>query len=170
MSAPTRRGALCVFLAASGALAISACAFEPLHRPGGALGDLRGTVAISGVDGREGYAFRRTLERRFGTAAPNPAYLLEARLNFERRGLAITRDDAVTRFDVSGEAAFALRQTTDGSLVAEGVARALSAYSALATPYATRVAARDAERRVAEDLAERVYAQIAAQLSRSSVK
>ena len=163
-----RRDLLRAGLALAAGAAAAGCAFEPLHRKGGPVAEVRGSVALTGVSGREGYAFRRALERRLGASGPDPAFVLDATLEFERRGLAITRDDSVTRFDVLGSARFALREAASGDLRAEGVARALSAYSALATPYATRVAAQDAERRVAEDLAERVYAQIAAQLSREA--
>lgn len=166
MTEMPRRALLRAALAALATCAISACAFQPLHRKGGAVAELRKSVLLTGVEGREGYAFRRILERRLGAPGDDPAFILEARLTFERRGLAITRDDSVTRFDVIGIAQFTLRDAEGGKVRAEGVARALSAYSALATPYATRVAAQDADRRVAEDLAERVYAQIAAALSR----
>ena len=52
-------------LAAFCAIAFMAgCAFEPLHRPDGALSEVRGPVAIAGVEGREGYAFRQALPAR----------------------------------------------------------------------------------------------------------
>ena len=71
----------------------------------------------------------------------------------------------MTRFDVIGRADFTLRERAGGAARLEGVARSVSAYSTLATPYATRIAAQDASRRVAEDLAERVFAQLAASLA-----
>jgi LPS-assembly lipoprotein len=119
-------------------------------------------VALEGVSGRLGFAFRDRMRNRIGDAGPAAPYRLDVALSFSQEGLLISRRDDVTRFDVEGLARYTLRRRADGETVAEGVARSVSAYSTLASPYATRVAERDAERRVAEDLAERVFARIAA--------
>lgn len=158
MSSPDRRRALA--LLAGGLLA--GCGFQPLYgEQGGVAGGLRGEVAVSGADGRLGYHFRNRLRRRLDDPRPDAAFTLTVALSVSDEGLAITRQDDVTRISVTGEARWRLARRGDGE-EAEGVVRSTSGYSTLASPYATRIARRDAERRVAEDLAERVFARLAA--------
>ncbi|TVQ56391.1 MAG: hypothetical protein EA355_07085 [Rhodobacteraceae bacterium] len=153
---PTRRGALGLVLAVGG------CGFRPLYAPDAGGGALHGQVRLEGVEGREGYYFRRALRRRLGDPASDAAYTLTVALTFSERGLAITPTDDITRVDVTGEARYALTPHGAETPTTQGVARSVSAYNTLANPYATRVAADDAARRIAEDLATRVFLRIAA--------
>lgn len=147
----------------------SACGFRPLHGPSGEAAALRGDIVIEGVDGRSGHYFQRSFTRIAGEPEPDARFALDVALSLDREGLAISRDDTITRFDVFGEARFRLRDRTSGALRLDGVARSVSAFNTLSNPYATRIARLDAERRVAEDLAARVYAQIAARQTASDL-
>ncbi len=163
MSSPDRRRALALLAGAATAGLTAGCGFQPLYgEQNGAAGALRGEVAVGGADGRLGYHFRERLRRRLDDPRPDAGFTLEVALSLSDEGLAITRQDDVTRFSVTGEARWRLVRQSDGGAAAEGVARSTSGYSTLASPYATRIARRDAERRIAEDLAERVFARLAA--------
>jgi len=166
MSSPdpraARRRALRLIAGAAAAGGLSGCGFQPLYgEQGGAAGALRGEVAVSGADGRLGFQFRDRLRRRLDDPRPEAAFTLAVALSLSDEGLAITRQDDVTRFSVTGEARWRLVRGRDGAEIAQGVVTSSSGYSTLASPYATRIARRDAERRVAEDLAERVFARLA---------
>lgn len=137
-----------------------ACGFTPLHGEAGAT--LRGRVALENSRSRVDFAYRERLGRRLGEASVNAAYTLSTEIEIDETGLAITPDDETTRYDLTGLARYVLRRRSDGAEVARGEARSATAYSTLASPYATRIAERDARRRVAVDLADRVFTQLAA--------
>jgi LPS-assembly lipoprotein len=148
----------------AGAALAGGCGFRPLYGAGGAGGALDGQVALEGLSGRAGYHFRQTMRGRVGDPGPEPRYVLAVDLDLEDEGLAITPEDDVTRISLTGRARWTLRDRAAGGEALTGEARATSAYNTTGTPFATRVAAEDAERRVAQDLAERVFAQIAGRL------
>lgn len=161
--ATARRRALRLLAAAACGGLAGACGFRPLYgEQDGAAGSLRGEVAVSGADGRLGFHFRDRLRRRLDDPRPDAAFTLEVALSLRDEGLAITRQDDVTRISLFGEARWRLARGRDGAEMAAGAVTSSSGYSTLASPYATRIARRDAERRVAEDLAERVFARLAA--------
>lgn len=159
---PSRRAALAL-LAAS---ALAGCGFQPLHGTGG--GDsLDGRVQLALPDGRLGHAMRDVLERRFGLPGPGADWRLTARLDLSREGLAITEDSAITRYVLRAEAPWALEGPEGEAL--RGRARAMSAYSADGSLYASRAARRDAEARVAAELAERISTEVAARLATGGI-
>lgn len=156
------------FLAALGAaaLALSGCGFQPVHGRGG--GDaLDGRVVFDTPSGRIGHALRGALERRLGLAGAGADWRLETVIEWEREGLAITSDSAITRYVLRGEAPWVL--TGPGDARFAGRARSMSAYSADGSLFASRAAARDAQERVAADLGERIATQAAAALASGRV-
>jgi LPS-assembly lipoprotein len=148
------------------ALALAGCGFRPLYGTGGGGAALQGGVALDGLSGRVGYHFRQAMRGRVGDAGAEPAWTLSVAIDLDEEGLAITPDDDITRISLTGTARWTLRDRAAGGEALAGVVRSTSAYNTTGTPFATRVAAEDAERRVAADLAERVFAQIAARVSR----
>lgn len=154
-----RRGLLLLLLAAGG------CGFRPLYGTGSeaaailpriALGDIRRDE----VPDRMTWTFRDALDRRLGGGAE--AFRLAVTLAVEERGLAITQGNETTRYNLTGFARWTLTASGAAEPALSGTEESFTAYSATATPYATRVARRDAERRLALDLAERVVTAIAA--------
>lgn len=152
-------------LTLGGAGLAAGCGFQPVYDRA-ASGDLRGSVRLTGVRGSTGRQFRKAFEKRAGRVHGEPRYTLDVDLTFSESDLAISTERDVTRFDVTGSAAFALAEA--GGKVLEGDVVSVSSYNTLASPYATRVAGEDAERRVSEDLADRVFARIAAYLAGSA--
>lgn len=161
----SRRGALAA-LAGAAALALSGCGFQPVHGAGG--GDaLDGRVRLALPDGRLGHAMRDVLERRLGLPGPGADWRLTATLDLSREGLAITSDSAITRYVLRAEAPWKL-EGPEGEVL-DGRARAMSAYSADGSLYASRAARRDAEARVAAELAERISTAVAARLASGGI-
>lgn len=143
-------------------LGLGGCGFRPLHQNGGA--SLR--VALNGEHGRLGRHFRESWRRLAGEAGETPLWRLDVDLVFTDREVAISDEDDVTRYDVIGKVAYELGGVDDEEAPThDGVISAESAYSTLGTPYATRVARRDAEKRVARELAERLFATLAPRLT-----
>ncbi|MFN3613019.1 MAG: LPS assembly lipoprotein LptE [Rubrimonas sp.] len=140
-----------------GATAVAGCGFRPLH---GAGTGLRGRVTLDGPQGRNGFAFREQMRRNLGDPAPDAPYRLITTLSYEEEGVAISRRDDITRYDVTATAQYRLVRAADGVEIDAGAVRAVSAYSTTAAPYATRIAERDTETRLAANLADRVHARI----------
>lgn len=142
----------------------ASCGFEPLYAPGSAAASMRGRVAVGPIDAAAGFALRERLVARLGPAV-QPTHLLEVALDLEQQGVALTRENVTTRFEVIGVAEFRLLPLGGAEPVAAGAARAVTGYSApasrTASAYATLVARRDAELRLARTLADDIIEQLA---------
>ncbi len=141
-------------------LALAACGFHPIYGPGTGAQALNGRVAFAPVDDLTGFTFNQTLESRLGTPQ-SPLFRLDTTISFEQEGLAITQDNAITRYNLTAKADFNLVRLSDGKVVLSDTIRAFTAYSATASAYATHVTARDAHNRLAVSLAEQIATRIA---------
>lgn len=140
-------------------LALSACGFTPIYGEGSAAAEMHGRIALGEFHGRNGFILREQLETDLGLAT-NATHLLNVDLNINRKGLAITRGGAITRYNLSGKANFTIRQI-DGGVVHRSNVTAFTAYNATASAYATRVSEQDAYRRLVETLADRITTSMA---------
>lgn len=158
------RRAVLLGLGAGLGAALAGCGYRPLLAPGdGGLAAV--SLKLDAPGGRNGYAFRERWRRLAGAPKPSPAFRIEAGFTLSETGLAITDDEKTTRYDVVGDLRFSLYRAGEAEPVERGTLRAISAYSTLARPYATRIARRDVERRVARELAERLFVRLAPRLS-----
>lgn len=144
----------------SGVVLAGGCRIEPLYMRGEGPDAVPRAVDLAFIPGRRGDVFRRALARRI-RLTPEARHGLTVELAIAERGLAITRAGDVTRYNLDGTARFALDDRTGAAPPLEGQVRAVVGYSALVSPFATRVAEEDAEERVLTALADRVFAQIA---------
>ena len=140
-------------------LALSACGFRPIYGDGTAADAMHGRIALGEFSGLSGFQMREEPETNLGPAT-NATHILNVDLSIERKGLAITSDGSITRYNLNGVATFAVSQL-GGGVVLSGSVSALTAYNATANAYATRVAEQDAIRRLAKTLADKVTTQLA---------
>jgi len=141
-------------------LALAACGFTPIYGRGSAAEALHGKIALGQVSSRLTFEFYEQLENRLGRAQ-TPLFQLEVSLDVTSQGLAITQDNAITRYNLSSEARFTLTRIADNKVVLQDSLRAFTAYSATASAYATQVSERDANRRLAVSLADQIATRIA---------
>lgn len=141
-------------------LALAACGFTPIYGRGSAAEALHGKIALGPVDSRLTFEFNEQLENRLGRAEA-PIFQLDVTLSVSSKGLAITQDNAITRYNLTAEASFTLTRITDDMVVLQDRLRAFTAYSATASAYATHVSERDANRRLAVSLADQIATRIA---------
>lgn len=150
---------------------VAACGFRPLHAPGGgaAPGVLAG-IEVAPIPGRLGRTVRGRLLDVLTPRGPSaaPAYRLDVSLRVSREALAITREAAATRFDVSVEADYVLSSIATGETVSRGRTKSGAAYNVVASDYANVVARRAAERRTAREVADDLKTRIAAVLARGA--
>lgn len=141
-------------------LALAACGFRPIYGRGSAAEALNGKIALGPVDDRLSFEFFEQLENRLGRAEA-PVFQLDATLDVESKGLAITQDNAITRYNLTGIVSFSLTRIKNGEVVLQDKLRAFTAYSATANAYATFISERDAKRRLAVSLADQIATRIA---------
>lgn len=140
-------------------LVLSACGFRPIYGEGSAADAMHGRVALGEFTNLSGFQMREELETNLGRAV-NATHILNVDLSIERKGLAITPDGSITRYNLSGVANFVV-SNLGGGVVLSGSVSALTAYNATANAYATRVAEQDANRRLAKTLADDITTQLA---------
>ncbi len=145
-------------------LALGACGFTPIFGRGTTAESLIGKIALGPVDDRMGFEFHERLENRLGRADA-PIYQLDVIISINSRGLAITQDNSITRYNLTAEADFSLTRIADNKLILTDIVRSFTAYSATATAYATHVSERDANRRLAVALADQIATRIASNAS-----
>ena len=140
--------------------ALSACGFTPLYKEGTAASTLRGLIEVPKLPSAFGFAVRERLLARLGApAAARFRLSLEIRIVKEER--AIRADRTITRFNLNGTARYRLLPLAGGDPVDSGSVEAFTAYSAIASPFATRTAEEDAQRRLASTLADQIVQRLA---------
>lgn len=146
---------------------VSACGFAPVYGDGSAARALTGTIAVEEIAGAMGFAARQRLTERLGPATA-ATHRLDVTIALDSDGLAISQTNQITRYNLTGTASYDLVDMATGVKVEAGTARAFAAYSATASPFATRVAERDARSRLAVSLADQIVIRIAASATRWS--
>ncbi len=135
-------------------LLLAGCGFTPIYGEGTTANAMYGKIALAPFEGQTGFDMRERLESRLGIAT-DPQFLLGVDLRINRKGLAITPDGSITRYNLKGIADFTVERS-DGTVVYSDTVEAFTAYNATGTAYATRVAARDAHRRLVVTLADKI--------------
>lgn len=152
-----------LFLAGLAALGLAGCGFTPVYAPGSPAARLSGRIAVAPLAGRDGFALVEALERRIGVPGTDGA-LYELSLDLEVRSAdaSIVSSVIQARFDLFGEAGFALRAAGGEDILLAGRVAATTSYGATATTLATRAAERDARSRLMGLLADRIMARLEA--------
>lgn len=140
-------------------LAVAGCGFTPVYAPGGAGGKLRGTIAYEAPATDEGFRLRGRFEDRLGRADA-PDYVLSTALAITETPLAISSNQDINRYNLVGEATWALRSRNDDAVLFQGTVDTFTSYSALGTTVATLEAERDARERLAIALADLIVTQL----------
>lgn len=156
MSSFSRRALL------AGALPLAACGFRPALGTGGAATGLVDRVEIADPADKRAFDFVERLEERLGRASA-PTFRLDYEIATEVQGLAITPENATTRYDVNGTVRYRLVDIGSGKAVAEGSVQSFTAYSAAGTPVSTATQRDDAYARLMRLLADQVVIRLVAQ-------
>jgi LPS-assembly lipoprotein len=165
--------ALPLALCAATAFALSACGFHPLYGTQGGVGaaQLFASIYVEPVPDRAGYELRNRLIDLLDSNGNSAGarYRLKVDLNEDRRGVALQNDASITRYNYLLAADYTLTDAS-GTVVTHGHETTLTSYNIVASPYATLVAAQDAERRGADDLSERIRLDLGVFFARREAK
>lgn len=137
---------------------LAGCGFTPIYGEGSAAEKMHGRIALGALSGQDGFQMRERLETRLGRAV-NPTHRLEVDFDVVSKGLAITTDGAITRYNLSGTANYVVYNLSD-QIVFQNKVKAVTAYNATSSAYATRVAKQDAYQRVVVTLAEKIATEL----------
>jgi LPS-assembly lipoprotein len=137
-------------------MGLAGCGFSPAYGPGGAAEGLRDAVTVTAGETVLDYRLRVAIEERFGTGS---AYALEVVTRSDEVQAAVTPEGTISRFNVTGEADWVLRDAA-GVELARGTVRGFTSYLTTGSTVATQAAQRDAEARLAVVLAEQIVARL----------
>jgi LPS-assembly lipoprotein len=143
-------------------LALGACGFHPLYGGAAEGSALSGTFATIYVEpipdpgvASTGYELRNALidllDSNKGTA-----YRLQVTLRETSQNVVILQDASIVRYNDSLTVKYTLTDSSTGKVVTSGTESGITAYNAVASPYATQIAQQDADKRAAQDIAERI--------------
>ena len=144
-----------------GALALAGCGFTPAYGPGGGAAALRGRIALAPPGDKAGFDLAARLEDRLG-AAEAPRFRLDYGIAVNARGVAITPDGAVTRYNLTGSVAWTLVDLATGTVRLSGNAESFTSYSATGSTVAALAAGEDAVERLMVILADQIVTRLIA--------
>lgn len=143
-------------LALAALTGLAGCGFTPAYGPGAPAEGLRDAVTVTAGETVLDYRLRVAIEERLGRGS---AFALEVVTRVDEVQAAVTPEGTISRFNLTGEADWVLRDAT-GAEVARGVARGFTSYLTTGSTVATQAAQRDAEARLAVVLADQIVARL----------
>ncbi len=139
--------------------AIPACGFAPVYGPDGAGTALQGKVLVDAPITRDAYLLTRELESRLGRANPG-RYGLSYGIDVNQESIGITKTNVSTRFNLLGNATYALRDLDSGKVVTSGKVSNFVGYSASGSTVATQASEGDARGRLMNILADQIVTRL----------
>lgn len=145
---------------------LAGCGFEPAFTASGGATKLQNRVRVDDPLDRPAYLLTREIEDRLGrgaAAGDGGAYGLSYDISISILAAGITATNEVTRFNLQGEVAYALRDLDSTAVLLSGQVSNFTSYSASGTTVATQAAARDAEDRLMVILADQIVDRLIAE-------
>lgn len=161
MSLPDRRKALLLLAAAPLSLGgLAACTFTPSYAPGGPASAMLGAIRVANPDSKNAFDLVERLEERLGR--PQAArFDLEYQIATNRIGVGITPENAITRYNLTGQVNWQLKDDS-GTTRAEGLAQSFTSWSATGSTVAGLAAEEDAAYRLMRILADQIVTRLIA--------
>jgi len=160
MSSYNRRTVLLSLAAASG-LMLAGCGFEPTYGTGGSASGFLGQITVDAPTDNRTYLLTRELEDRLGRNLSG-AYGLTVSVTTNEDSVGRTIVGKTSRYDVIGEATFALRDMATGEVLTSGKTKNYVGYSATGSTVATIAAEEDATERLMVILSDQIVANLLA--------
>jgi LPS-assembly lipoprotein len=135
--------------------AIAGCGFSPAYAPGGAGVALQNSIEATAPTDKLAFDLVERLEERLGPAQA-PRFALNYTIRTARDGVAITPDNATTRFNLTGSVDWALSDKATGTRLTGGRVDNFTSYSATGSTVAGLSAEEDAQLRLMRILADQI--------------
>ena len=153
-----------ILLASFALFALSACGLSPMYAGGGsgAVAQSLAAIDVAPIEGRAGWLVRSALEERFGAAGPaSPQYRIEVRLDDQLEGLAVLRDDTISRERRTLRARYQLIDLSSGEIVLDASDGSDAGIDVVSSEYAVIAAEQTALENLSQDLAQRIVTRVA---------
>ncbi len=166
------------FLLLGALLALAACGYSPAYAPGEPARELHVGLIPDPPSNENDLAFVSRIESRLATQADRaPRYRLGYEISTVRKGVGLTPDQEIVRYNIFGKVRYELRDAETGAVLTSGSADSFTSYSvgsvdASASPpstnatIATAAAERDAYARLMAILADQVLTRLVATADR----
>lgn len=140
---------------------LAGCGFEPVYGNGGSASRFLNQITVDAPTGNRTYLLTRELEDRLGRNL-NGTYGLSVSVKTDEDSTGRTITGTTSRYDVIGEATFALRDLATGEVLTSGKTKNYVGYSATGSTVATIAAKEDATERLMVILADQIVANLLA--------
>lgn len=149
------------FLILMAAAPLAACGFAPAYAPGGAAASLQGAVRVADPTTKNAFDLVERLEERLGR--PEAArYALDYTIETKPVGVAISPENAITRYNLTGTIQFTLTDIGTGAALTAGRVYSFTSYSASGSTVSTLAAEEDAAFRLMRILADQIVTRLLA--------
>jgi len=158
----------------SAALMLSACGFKPLHatsQTGVNLSDVEVVLAnVQDVQDREaGYYMQQRLLDRVGTQ-DSAKHVVTITPAVSRRSIGTTVNDVASRYDITLQASYELRERQSGKVLDNGVVTAVSTFGAPDDSFGLIAADTNGTQQGAKELADRLLLKLSTYYSQEKAK
>jgi LPS-assembly lipoprotein len=153
-----------ILFASFASVLLAACNLSPMYGGGGSgvVAQSLAAIDVAPIEGRAGWLVRSALEERFGAAGQaSPRYRLEVRLDDQLEGLAVLRDDTISRERRILRARYQLVDLATGDIVLDATDGSDAGIDVVSSEYATIAAERSALENLSRDLAQRIVTRVA---------
>jgi LPS-assembly lipoprotein len=158
-----------IVLACLALCTLSACGLSPMYAGGGsgAVAQSMAAIEVAPIEGRAGWLVRSALEERFGAAGKvSPQYRIDVRLDDQLEGLAVLRDDTISRERRTLRARYQLVDLATGEILLDATDGSDAGIDVVSSEYAVIAAEQTALQNLSQDLAQRMVTRIALALRR----
>ena len=133
----------------------------------GAVAQSMAAIEVAPIEGRAGWLVRSALEERFGAAGMvSPQYRIDVRLDDQLEGLAVLRDDTISRERRTLRARYQLVDIATGEILLDATDGSDAGIDVVSSEYAVIAAEQTALQNLSQDLAQRMVTRIALALRR----
>ena len=153
------------------AVPLGGCGLQPLYSGGGsgAVAAQLGAVEIAPIEGKAGWLVANALRERLGAGGRSaPRYRLQVKLDDQITGLAVRRDDSVSRERRTLRARYQLVEIGKDTVVLDATAGSDAGIDVVGSEYATIAAESTALERLSETVADQIVARVALQARRTA--
>lgn len=143
------------------AVTLAACGFTPAYAPGGSGTALQNTILAAEPRDKPAFDLVERIEERLGPS-DNPRFELAYTITQNSVGVAISTENAITRYNLTGIVDWSLSDAATGARLTGGRAENFTSYSATGSTVAGLAAEEDASLRLMRILADQIVSQLLA--------
>ncbi len=140
-------------------LGLAGCGFVPAFAPGGTAAQWQNAVIVDAPDTTMGFRMGARLRETLGAPAA-ARFAMTIAPQTAPVPATITEEGDITRLNLTGNAAWQIKDLATGMVVEEGLVQTFTSYSATGSTVATQAAETDALERLSVALADLIVQQL----------